>query len=74
MRVDYQELPAVFNIEEALKPGAPLVNEYHGRNYYRYDSGASRKVKFGDVQAGFREADSRHGGALQFEPDRACAH
>ena len=57
VRVDYQELPAVFDVEEALKPGAPLVNEYHGRNYYRYDSGASRKVKFGDVQAGFREAD-----------------
>ena len=34
----------MFDVEEALKPGAPLVNEYHGRNYYRYDSGASCKA------------------------------
>jgi Aldehyde oxidase and xanthine dehydrogenase, a/b hammerhead domain len=33
VRVDYEELPAVFDVEDALKPGAPLVNEYHGQNY-----------------------------------------
>jgi CO/xanthine dehydrogenase Mo-binding subunit len=57
VRVDYEELPAVFDVEDALKPGAPLVNEYHGQNYYRYDSGASRKVRLGDVEAGFQKAD-----------------
>ena len=57
VRIDYEVLPAVFDIEEALKPGAPLVNEYHGQNYYMYDSGASRKVRFGDVEKGFAEAD-----------------
>jgi CO/xanthine dehydrogenase Mo-binding subunit len=57
VRVDYEELPAVFDVEDALKPDAPLVNEYHGQNYYRYDSGRSRKVKLGDVQVAFREAD-----------------
>ncbi len=55
--VDYEVLPAVFDIEEALKPDAPLVNEYHGQNYYRYDSGQSRKVIFGDVEKGFATAD-----------------
>ena len=57
VRVDYEELPAVFDVEEALKAGAPLVNEYHGQNYYRYDSGESRKVKLGDVETALREAD-----------------
>ncbi len=57
VRVDYGELPAVFDVEEALQPGAPLVNEYHGQNWYRYDSGQSRKVILGDVERGFAEAD-----------------
>ena len=71
VRIDYQELVAVFDVEEALKPGAPLVNEYHGRNYYRYDSGASRKVKLGDVQAGFRTADCILEERYEFQSDRA---
>lgn len=57
VKVDYEILPAVFDMEEALKKGAPLVNEHHGQNFYRYDSGASRKVRFGDVEAGFAQAD-----------------
>ncbi len=57
VKVDYEVLPAVFDMLEALKPGAPLVNEHHGQNYYRYDSGASRKVRFGDVEKGFAKAD-----------------
>ncbi|MBB3975737.1 CO/xanthine dehydrogenase Mo-binding subunit [Rhizobium azooxidifex] len=57
VKVDYEVLPAVLSIDEALAPGAPIVNEYHGQNYYRYDSGESRKVRFGDVEAGFAGAD-----------------
>ena len=38
VKVDYEVLPAVFDIEEALKPGAPLVNEYHGQNYFKYEA------------------------------------
>ncbi|TIW04456.1 MAG: xanthine dehydrogenase family protein molybdopterin-binding subunit, partial [Mesorhizobium sp.] len=57
VKVDYEVLPAVFDMEQALKPGAPLVNEYHGQNYYLYDSGECRKVRFGDVEAGFAQAD-----------------
>lgn len=57
VKVDYEVLPAVFDMEEALKPGAPLVNEYHGQNYYLYDSGECRKVRFGDVEASFAGAD-----------------
>ncbi len=57
VRVDYEVLPAVFSIDEALAPGAPLVNEHHGQNYYRYDSGECRKVRYGDIEAGFRQAE-----------------
>jgi CO/xanthine dehydrogenase Mo-binding subunit len=56
VKVDYEVLPAVFDMEEALMPGAPIVNEHHGQNYYRYDSGECRKVRFGDIEQGFREA------------------
>jgi CO/xanthine dehydrogenase Mo-binding subunit len=57
VKVEYEVLPAVFDIDEALKPGAPLVNEYHGQNYYLYDSGACRKVRFGNVESGFAASD-----------------
>ncbi|WP_159585638.1 molybdopterin cofactor-binding domain-containing protein [Chelativorans xinjiangense] len=57
VKVDYEVLPAVLSIEEALKPDAPIVNEHHGRNYYLYDSGECRKVRFGDAEKGFAQAD-----------------
>ena len=57
VRVDYDPLPAVFDIEESLAPDAPLVNEYHGRNWYDYDGHDFRQIRFGDIEQGFREAD-----------------
>ncbi|MFY9351094.1 MAG: xanthine dehydrogenase family protein molybdopterin-binding subunit [Sphingobium sp.] len=57
VQVDYDPLPAIFDVEEAMQPGAPLVNEYHGQNWYAYDSGDARKVRLGDVAKGFAEAD-----------------
>ncbi|PZQ97038.1 MAG: xanthine dehydrogenase family protein molybdopterin-binding subunit [Cereibacter sphaeroides] len=57
VKIDYEVLPSVLDIDSALAPGAPVVNEYHGQNYYRYDSGECRKVRFGDVEKGFAESD-----------------
>lgn len=57
VKIDYEVLPAVFDMLEALKPGAPQVNEHHQGNYYHYDSGDHRKVRFGDIEAGFAMAD-----------------
>lgn len=57
VRIDYEVLPAVFDVLEALKPEAPQVNVHHPGNYYHYDSGDHRKVRFGDVEAGFAMAD-----------------
>ncbi|MEQ8695427.1 MAG: molybdopterin cofactor-binding domain-containing protein [Bauldia litoralis] len=57
VRIDYEELPPVFDVEEALKPGAPLVNEYHGNNYFTYEGHHCRRVRHGDVEKGFARAD-----------------
>ncbi len=57
VRVDYQPLTAVFDVEEALAEGAPLVNEYHGNNYYDYNGYDHQKIRFGDVEKAFAEAD-----------------
>lgn len=57
VRVDYDPLPAVFDLEEAMKPGAPLVNEYHGKNTFNYDGRDHQRVRFGDVERAFGQAD-----------------
>ena len=61
VRLDLEELPAVFDVEEALKPGAPILKPW-GTNYFIYDyehgqSNPCRKVRFGDVETGFDQAD-----------------
>jgi CO/xanthine dehydrogenase Mo-binding subunit len=57
VKVEYEELPAVLDVEEALGPGAPLVNEYHGQNWFMYEGHHCRRVRYGDVEKGFAEAD-----------------
>ncbi|MDP2627585.1 MAG: molybdopterin-dependent oxidoreductase [Candidatus Rokubacteria bacterium] len=50
--VEYEELPAVFDPESALRPGAPLVHEELGTNLVnlRY------QFSHGDVEGGFAQA------------------
>jgi CO/xanthine dehydrogenase Mo-binding subunit len=57
VRIDYDPLPAVFDVEEAMRPGAPLVNEYHGKNTFNYDGRDHQRIRFGDVERGFAQAD-----------------
>ncbi|MCS6879425.1 MAG: molybdopterin-dependent oxidoreductase [Geminicoccaceae bacterium] len=69
VRVDYDPLPAVFDVEEALKPDAPLVNEYIGRNWFRYWGDYDcQQIRFGDVEAAFRQADVIVEGRYQMSP------
>jgi CO/xanthine dehydrogenase Mo-binding subunit len=56
VRLDLEELPAVFDVEEALKPGAPILKPW-GTNYFIYEGHHCRRVRFGDVEKGFAEAD-----------------
>ncbi len=56
VRLDLEELPAVFDMEEALKPGAPIVTHW-GNNTFMYEGHPCRRVRYGDVEAGFAMAD-----------------
>jgi CO/xanthine dehydrogenase Mo-binding subunit len=58
VRIDYETLPAVFDVEEALKPGAPVVNETYPNNYFEYhEKFDHQKLRFGDTEKAFRAAD-----------------
>lgn len=56
VKLDLEELPAVFDVEEALKPGAPILKPW-GTNYFVYEGHHCRRVRLGDVEKGFAEAD-----------------
>lgn len=58
VRIDYDPLPAVFDVEETLRQGAPVVNETYPGNYFEYhDRFDHQKLRFGDVERGFAGAD-----------------
>src|SRR6202161_822813 len=58
VRVDYDPLPTVFDVEEALKAGAPVVNETYPKNTFTYhEIYDHQKLRFGDVERGFAAAD-----------------
>jgi CO/xanthine dehydrogenase Mo-binding subunit len=58
VRISYDQLPAVFDVEEALKPGAPSVNSAYPKNtfeyYNKYDH---QKLRYGDAEAAFAQAN-----------------
>ena len=58
VRISYDQLPAVFDVEEAIKPGAPSVNAAYPKNtfeyYGKYDH---QKLRYGDADAAFAQAD-----------------
>jgi CO/xanthine dehydrogenase Mo-binding subunit len=54
--VEYEDLAAVFDVEEALAPGAPIIKP-HGTNYFVYEGHHCRRIRFGDVEQGFAAAD-----------------
>jgi CO/xanthine dehydrogenase Mo-binding subunit len=56
VQVAYDDLPAVFDVEEAVKDDAPVLKP-HGTNYFIYEDYHCRRVRFGDVEQGFAEAD-----------------
>ncbi len=58
VRVEYETLPAVFDVEDSLKPGAPVINDTYPGNYFEYhDRYDHQKLRFGDVEKGFASAD-----------------
>jgi CO/xanthine dehydrogenase Mo-binding subunit len=62
INVEYELLPAVFDMEEALKPGAPqLYDEFPGNvvtpGVPFFGPKSLKEVVMGDVEKGFQEAD-----------------
>ncbi|HTF12484.1 MAG TPA: molybdopterin cofactor-binding domain-containing protein [Asanoa sp.] len=56
VKVSYTELPAVLDVEEAMSPDAPVIKRA-GTNYFVFEGHHARRIRFGDVDAGFAEAD-----------------
>jgi 4-hydroxybenzoyl-CoA reductase alpha subunit len=52
IRVDYEELPSVFDPIDAMKPGAPIIHDEVPNNV-----SASIRKEFGNVEKAFRESD-----------------
>jgi len=66
-KLDLEELPAVFDVEEALKEGAPILKDW-GTNYFVYEDHHCRRVRLGDIEAGFAKADHIVEGRYQTSP------
>ena len=70
--VEYEELPAVYDVEEAMKPDAPqLYTQFPSNVFPRgcrvYGPKALQEVVIGDVEEGFREADFVAEGTCAYE-------
>lgn len=69
VRVDWEELPAVLDVEDAIKPGAPVVNDVYPGNCFIYHGKYDhQKLRFGDVEEGFRQAAHIVEGRYQMSP------
>ncbi len=78
VEVDYEVLPAVFDPEEAMLPGAPQIHgdkdvdsriEEFAHNVFK-----KIEAETGDVAGGFAEADAVYEGTFDAAEDPACAH
>ncbi len=56
VKVEYEDLPAVHDVEEALADGAPVIKP-HGTNHFVYEGHHCRRIRFGDVDTAFAQAD-----------------
>lgn len=52
IKVAYEPLPAIYDAEEAMKPGAPIIHAYAPGNLVKHIP-----IRKGDVEKGFAEAD-----------------
>lgn len=69
VRVDWEVLPHVLDVEEAIKPGAPTVCEVYPQNKFIYHGKYDhQKLRFGDVEAAFASADHIVEGRYQMSP------
>jgi 4-hydroxybenzoyl-CoA reductase alpha subunit len=68
IRVDYEELPAVFDPFEAMKPGAPIIHDEVPDNV-----SARIRKEFGNVEKAFSESDFIFEDTFQSQPVNHCS-
>ena len=69
IRVEWEVLPHVLDVEEAIRPGAPAVLDIYPTNKFVYHGKYDhQKLRFGDVEAAFRQADHVVEGRYQMSP------
>ena len=67
IEVEYEELPFVFDPEEAMQPGAPQLHEHAENNI-----AVNPVMEFGDLEAGFAEADHIFEGVYATQRAHTC--
>lgn len=69
VNVTYTVLPHVLDVEDAIAPGAPVVNEVYPNNTFDYHAKYDhQKLRFGDVNAAFEKADHLIEAEYQMSP------
>ena len=68
--VEYEELPAVMEALESMKPGAPPVRTAHDvyPNHYIYAGHPFRRVRYGDYESAIQRADHIVQGSYSIAP------
>ena len=64
IHVDYEELPAVIHVDEAIADGAPRLHDFAERNIC-----ATAELVKGDVEKGFAQADEIFEDELRISDD-----
>ncbi len=67
IEVEYEELPFVFDPEEAMQPGAPQLHEHAEHNI-----AVNPVMEFGDLEAGFAAADHVFEGVYETQRVHTC--
>lgn len=57
VELDIEEQEPILDVLDALKPDSPVIKKW-GTNTFTYENGAPmRRIRFGDVERGFEQAD-----------------
>lgn len=67
VRLDIEEQEPVLDVEYAISPEAPAIKKW-GNNTFMYDGMTHRKLRFGDIEAGFAQADHIVEGTYSLSP------
>lgn len=69
VKVDWEVLPHVLDVEEAIKPGAPAVLDIYPDNKFVYHGKYDhQKLRYGDVDTALAQADHVVEGRYQMSP------